>query len=592
VDKLSLTSPNCIRGHLAAHSNPLKMSYWHFMWSIYWVWFLFIPILIVFWWKPLFANRLFAPVEAFFSRIAAHKRLAIGFAVLFPILFRVILIPIFPIRPPGVVDEYSYLLASDTFAHGRLTNPPHPMAAYLDTNAVLQRPTYASKYPPAQGAALAVGQLLGHPWFGVLLSMGIMFGALVWMLQGWLPPKWAILGAALPFLKFGTFSYWMNSYWGGAVAAIGGALVMGALPRILRKQKPLDALIMGIGICILANSRPYEGLLLCAPVGLVLVWWLCSRRGPSWRITLPRVVLPVTVMVLLTLAFSGYYNWRVTGDPFLFPAALHEKVYENLSIFIWEPPRPPMHYPNLQSGTVVPSQSYNAYRHTWADFQRITLKKLNDYYAFFVGPALLIPFLTIPLIFTTRRMRLLFFQIALFCLGLLLVIWSQPHYAAPVLGTFVILLTQMFRYLRRWTYLGSPVGIGLTRAIILYSVAALPLFGIQIVKDPHSLAGSGWGHSNWQRARIAKELSQMPGPQLVIVRYARTHHDVGIEWDYNGADIDHAKVVWVREAPGHDLQPVFDYFKSRNVWLVQADLSSPELERYTSLPSDSAAPPS
>jgi hypothetical protein len=118
------------------------------------------------------------------------------------------------------------------------------------------------------------------------------------------------------------------------------------------------------------------------------------------------------------------------------------------------------------------------------------------------------------------------------------------------------------------------------------------MFSIQIAKDPHSFAGSGWGHSNWQRARIAKELSQMPGPQLVIVRYLKPpHHDLSVEWDYNDADIDRAKVVWVREVPGQALQPVFDYFKSRNVWLVQADLSTPELERYTPLPSDSAAPP-
>ena len=550
---------------------------------------------------PNLGSRWFEALERNFGNLARQRRLSVITVGLTALSLRAALLPILPIPVPGVHDEFAYLLLSDTFAHGRLTNPTNPMWVHFESPFILWQPTYTAKYWPAQGLFMAAGQvLMGHPFWGVWLSVGLMCAVICWMLQAWVGEGWALLGGFLAVVRFASFNYWDSSYWGGAVAAIGGALVLGALPRVKQQHRVRNGLLMGLGFAILGNSRPYEGLFFGIPVAVALLVWLWKLRRPELGRALKLAVVPLMAVLALTLVAMGYYFWRTTGCVVMPPYMAYKHTYNPVPYFPWLPvkPFPVYHNPELHSFFVHSQQTFYDPMQSVAGVARSILIKFLLLWAYFMGPALTLAFVLLPMIlpvgFSWRdvgaRARFLLAVCGAVVAASLLLTVYEPHYSAPATCAILGLIVIAMRRVRLWRWRGRPTGLFVTRAIPSICVLLILFLTVAVYwsfSTPYLGAGSSvptwcWqSQQNRERAEVLARLSRRHGGQLVIVHYNLEHRTSNFDWVYNRADLKSAKIIWANDMGPAKNQELIDYFKGRHVWLVDVDKKPVELVPYS-----------
>jgi hypothetical protein len=467
---------------------------------------------------------------------------------------------------PSVHDEFSYLLAADTFSSGRLANPTHSMWMHFESIHIIQQPVYGSKYLPTQGLLLSLGQIAtGHPIVGAWLSVAAASGAVLWMLQGWLPRRWAFLGGLLTATHPYVVGAWGHGYWGGGLAATGGALIYGALPRLVETQSRRSALIFALGLLLLAATRPFEGLLISAPACLWLAWQFRPRQPIG--IT-ANVLLPIVAVCTAGAAMMLFYNDSLTGELLKFPYQIHEDTYAATPSLLWQDPRPVVEYRHASIEEFWRGWASTAYllAKTPGGFATTLSLKATHLLSHYLATPIALLLLLVPVTLWRKRKELALVAAGslLLLIGIAQISWIYTaHYAAPGLSLFVLLLVQSARTLSRWQRQSPVSGRRLLGIILLAHIT------LGFAQWPSFLEVPEWAR---ERQRIEQRLRALPGRHLILIEYAKgAAHDPHAEWVYNEANIDEAKVIWARAMSPRQNTVLLAYFGERTHWSLHPD---------------------
>jgi hypothetical protein len=387
------------------------------------------------------------------------------------------------------------------------------------------------------------------------------------MLMGWVSPWPALLTTVLSILGWGLTGVWINSYWGGAVAAAGGALLIGAVPRLAARPEASTVLPAALGLAMLANSRPFEGLLTAVAAGLVVLWRMRRLGRPAASLFTRRTAVPFLAVMIPAAAAMGYYNYRTTGHATLLPYTVNQRMYAASPFFYVLPPVPP------------PVYRHEDIRKYWVDWVvpfyllarahpgvaiRLSAKFMWDFYFWTpVGLAMLAGLLFGRCWEVAEALAIAAAPI----LGLLCAETVLAHYLAPAFGAFLVIAAIGIQALGR-----SRIGhrrAGPIVAMILLGLGAtdaargIVAEALLARRPPTTIA---------TRPKITERLEREGGRHLVIVRYG-PNHNIHEEWVYNRADIDGSPVVWARDMGPEKNRELLDYFKGRQIWLLEPDTS-------------------
>ncbi len=289
---------------------------------------------------------------------------------------------------------------------------------------------------------------------------------------------------------------------------------------------------------------------------------------------------------LLVLAAGGILTTRyyraVTGNPLMPPYLVNQRTYGWPLTLAWFTVTPVAH-------TWQPMHDYylaEIEQHQKFQVRTHIIQNGSDaivLWSFFVGPLLSLPLIFLPAVWRDQRYRLLFAAAGSTIVALYVEQSRYPHYAGPATCVAIALLVASLRHMRAAGRHGERRR-ALHRLILASAMACpavLALMPVDPATFPSSTPFACWRCSepgNVRRASVVNRFRNLPGLHLLIVRYAPKHNWMN-EWVWNEADIDHAKVVWARDA-GDGNSALLQYFRNRTVWIVEPDSTPPRVTEF------------
>lgn len=491
---------------------------------------------------------------------------------------------------PVISDELAYQFQSQTFINGRVTNQTPASPEHFESQGLLVEPTFSSKYPPLLAAGMALGEkffgnehLLGQ--LGLALSCCLIFLILIEFFS--LPLSFSVsLIATLNSFYIFEFA---NSYRPASLSLLAACLVYygclrslkmaqsGAIPSF--RSELGYGLIIGLGLGMLALSRPFIGALtFCVSVALYF-YSLWIRGIRSW-------IIPFLSVILLCGSVQLFINSQVTHNIWKHPHSfVSDKYYMNpgFNFLSKDEPRDyrgnrflERYYREYEKEIFERQTSFSGYIYEYF------VEKIHKYLMFHTTYYLL-PFLLIGFVFLIlatikeKSLRLLFLSQSImgYFVASLFVVAHLYFYTVTITPIFFLLIawgvSEVLKFGEDVVGKRAPVRVFVS-IFILFAVTQLNMRGFAFAAS--RTTRGVYYKRNFEKALLIAH----PNKKLVIFSKFDESHSIYDNWIYSDPNLNETQILWVTDLGKERNQKFLGHYPERLGLCARFSNSSPVID--------------